>query len=190
MKHLILLLSICFCLPAFAQQQNTGDTIIIVDKNVAIPITACVEAHTKILGKAVDPVTFCKCLIPKFYADLKNDPEKLRLLTEGNWYDLSKDKQELVTKYYQDCIAQAATSDTTAKLIITPRVAEGMKKKMKQELMGSAIEKTNDVDKYCDCMINSLQTDFTVKEIMQPNFNETVKYQTALEKCLKATKKK
>jgi len=69
-------------------------------------------------------------------------------------------------------------------------MAEGMKKKMKQELAGSAIEKTNDVDKYCDCMINSLQTDFTVKEIMQPNFNETIKYQTVLEKCLKATKKK
>jgi len=58
------------------KKQNTGDTIIIVDKDVAIPITACVEANTKILGKAVDPVAFCKCLIPKFYADLKNDPEK------------------------------------------------------------------------------------------------------------------
>ncbi len=189
MKHFTLFISICFCLSACGQKQNQGDTIT-VDKDVEIPIKACVEANSKILGNSVDPVAFCKCLIPKFYADLKNDPEKLKLLKEGNWYDLSKDKQELVIKYYQECISLTATNDSTAKLTITPRMAEGMKKKMKQELIGTDIEKTNDVDKYCDCMINSLQTDFTAKEIMQTNFNETEKYQKVLDKCLQTTKKK
>jgi hypothetical protein len=161
-----------------------------VDKGVDIPIAACVEANRKILGNSVDPVAFCKCLIPKFYQDLKNNPEKLKLLKEGNWYDLAKDKQEIVAKYFQSCMSQTATNDSTAKFTITPRMAAGMKSKMKQELIGSDIEKTNDVDKYCDCMINSLQTDFTIKEIMQENFNETEKYQKTLEKCLKSTKKK
>jgi hypothetical protein len=86
-------------------------------------------------------------------------------------------------------MTQTSTNDSTAKFTITPRMAEGMKKKMKQELIGSDIEKTNDVDKYCDCMINSLQTDFTVKEVMQENFNETEKYKKVLDKCLKSTKK-
>jgi hypothetical protein len=175
-------------LSACGQKQNEGETIT-VDKGVEIPIKACVEANTKILGNSVDPIGFCKCLIPKFYADLKNDPEKLKLLKEGNWYDLSKDKQELVIKYYQECISLTATNDSTAKLTITPRMAEGMKKKMKQDLIGSKIEKTNNVDKYCDCMINSLQNDFSAKEIMQTNFNETEKYQKVLDKCLKTTKK-
>ena len=187
MSYLSLFIFICFLLSACGQR-NVGDTIT-VDKDVEIPIKACVEVNTKILGNSVDPVAFCKCLLPKFYEDLKNDPEKLKLLKEGNWYDLSKDKQELVIKYYQECISQTATNDSTAKLTITPRMAEGMKKKMKQDLIGSDIEKTNDVDKYCDCMINSLQTDFTAKEIMQTNFNETEKYQKVLDKCLKTTKK-
>ena len=162
----------------------------LVDKDVEIPISACVEANTKILGNSVDPVAFCKCLLPKFYADLKNDPEKLKLLKEGNWYELSKEKQELIIKYYQDCISKTATTDTTAKLTITPRMAEGIRKQMKQDLIGSPIEKTNDVDRYCDCMINSLETEFTAKEIMQTDFNETEKYQKVLTNCLETTRKK
>ena len=188
MRQLTIFISTCFYLAACGQKQNQGDTIV-VDNGVEIPIKACVEANIKILGNSVDPVAFCKCLIPKFYADLKNDPEKLKLLKEGNWYDLSKDKQELVIKYYQGCMTENATNDSTAKFTITPRMADGMKKKMKQELIGSEIEQTNDVDKYCDCIINSLQTDFTIKEVMQDNFNETEKYKQAVDKCLKTTKK-
>lgn len=93
-------------------------------------------------------------------------------------------------KYYQSCITQAATNDSTVKFTITPYMAAGMKKKMKQELIGSEIEQNNDVDKYCDCIINSLQSDFTVQEIMRDKFNETEKYTQVVEKCLKSTTKK
>ena len=68
-------------------------------------------------------------------------------------------------------------------------MAEGMKKKMKQELIGSEIEQTNDINKYCDCVINSLQTDFSIKEIMKDDFNQSEKYKQVMDKCLKATKK-
>ncbi|MBX3241711.1 MAG: hypothetical protein KIT80_12055 [Chitinophagaceae bacterium] len=163
--------------------------MVTVDDGIEIPISACVEANTKILGNAVDPVPFCKCLIPKFYQDLKNDSEKLKSLKEGSWYDLGVDKQEVVAKYFQSCITQTGTNDSAAKFTITPRMATGMKNKMKQELAGSDIEKTNDIDKYCDCIINSFQTDFTIKEIMLDNFNETKKYQKTVEKCLNSTKK-
>ena len=188
MRQITLIISICFYLSACGQNQNLGETVL-VDTDVEIPIKACVEANSKILGNSVDPVAFCKCLIPKFYVDLKNNPEKLQLLKAGNWYDLSKDKQELVAKYYRECMLQSATKDSTAKFTVTPRMAVGMKKKMKQDLIDLDIEKTNDVDKYCDCIINSLQTDFTVKEIMKEHFNETEKYQKMVDKCSETTKK-
>lgn len=188
MRQINIFIFTCICLLACGQK-NSNDVTVTVDKGVEIPIAGCVEANSKILGNSVDPVAFCKCLIPKFYQDLKNDPEKLKLLKKGNWYDLAKDKQEVVAEYFQSCMSQTATNDSTAKFTITPRMAVGMKSKMKQELIGSEIENTNNVDKYCDCMINSLQTDFTIKEIMQENFNGTEKYQKALEKCLTSTKK-
>jgi hypothetical protein len=187
MKQLTFFILVGLCLSACGQKHQ--EETVVVEKGVEIPIKPCVEANTKILGNSVDPVAFCKCLIPKFYEDLKNDLEKLKQLKEGNWYDLSKDKQDLVIKYYQNCIFESATNDSTAKLTITPRMAERIKAQMKKDLIGSEIEKTNDVDKYCECMINSLQTDFSAKEIMQTNFSETEKYQRMVDKCLKATKK-
>lgn len=189
MRRSALFVLVCLCLSACGQNHNSGDTIS-VDKDVEIPIKACVEENTKILGKSVNAVAFCKCLLPKFYEDLKNDPEKLKLLKAGDWSNLSKEKQELVIKYYQGCVSETATNDSTTKLTITPRMAAGIKKQMKQGLVGSGIEKTNDIDKYCDCMINSLQTDFTATEVLQTNFNETEKYQKAVANCLKVTKKK
>lgn len=189
MGKLTVLIFLCLCLTACKQTETEGETVT-VGNGVKIPIKACVEANTKFLGSSVDPIAFCKCLVPKFYADLKNDPEKLRLLKEGNWYDLSKEKQELVSEYYQGCISETATNDTTARFTVTPRVYAGLKKKMKQDLVGTEIEQANDVDKYCDCILNSMQTDFTVKEVMQDNFNETEKYKLTVDSCLKTTIRK
>jgi hypothetical protein len=94
-----------------------------------------------------------------------------------------------MANHYQECASLATTNDTTAKFTITPRMAEGIKKKMKEELIGSDIEKTNDVDLYCDCIINGIKTDLTAQEILQPNFNETEKYQKVLDRCLNSTMK-
>ena len=184
----ILFTSLCVCLLSCEQKSNDGETVL-VGKGIKIPIAACVEANSKILGKSVDPVLFCKCFIPKFYEDLKNDPAKVKSLRDGDWYDLARDKQEMVAKYFKNCMEQTTTNDTTVKFTITPRMATGMKKKMKEELAGSEIEQTQDVDKYCDCIINSLQNDFTIKEVMQENFNETDIFKKAQEDCLKSTKK-
>lgn len=60
---------------------------------------------------------------------------------------------------------------------------------MKMDLSGSEIERTNDVDKYCDCIINSLRTDFTVNEMLQDNFNETEKYTRVVVRCLSSTRR-
>lgn len=188
-KLILLSLAISFCLIACMQNRKDIGETILVDKGVEIPISGCVEANEKIFGTSVNTIAFCKCLIPKFYEDLKNDSEKLRLLKEGKWAELSKEKKEIIAQYYQDCFSKTANVDSLSKMTITLSMAEKIKKGMKQQLVGSSIEKTNDIDKYCDCMIKSMQTDFTSKEIMSDNFTETEKYKKALEKCLSMTKK-
>ena len=189
MRKLTILMFLCLYLPACEQMENEGETVTVAN-GVKIPIKACVDVNTKVLGKSVDPVAFCKCLIPKFYEDVKNDPEKLKLLKEGNWYNLSKDKQELVSKYFEGCVSETATNDTTAKFTITPRMYIKMKEKMKQEFTGTEIKKTNDVDRFCDCLLNSMQTDFTIKEVLQDNFKETEKYNRVVDSCQRTTIRK
>lgn len=123
---IIIFTNLCFI--ACGQKVDRGESVV-VDDGVEVPIKPCVEANTKILGNSVDPVAFCKCLVPKFYADLKDDDEKRKLLQDGNWYELSKDQQESMVEYYESCMTASATNDSTAKFSISPRMADGIKKK-------------------------------------------------------------
>jgi len=172
------------------RQIKNKDEMVIVDRNVEIPLKPCIEINKKILGNSVDVNAFCRCLIPKIYTDTKGDPAKVKLLEDGNWNELSAQNKNTISQYYEECIAKSATTDSTAKLTITPEMAVGMKKEIKNQLKGTEVEKANDVDKYCDCIINGLQTDFSAKELMQTNFNETEKYQKMVKRCLSSTKKK
>lgn len=83
MKYFTFYIFICICLSACGETQDPGE-FITVDKDVQISIKPCVEANTKIFGNSIDPVAFCKCLVPKFYADLKDDPENMKHIKDGN----------------------------------------------------------------------------------------------------------
>jgi hypothetical protein len=64
-----------FVLSACSIKQEQGETILV--EGVEIPIKACVEGNSNVFGASIEPVEFCRCLIPKLYMDLKNDPKKL-----------------------------------------------------------------------------------------------------------------
>jgi len=188
MKHLLTLITI-FCLAACGEKRSQVD-IVIVDNNIEIPIDGCIEAQKKIMGNSVDATSFCKCLIPKMYSEFKSDPEKLKLLKEGKIDQVSKDKIDLVAKFYSDCISQSSTNDSTTRMTISPKMGEQIKQEMKRNLIGTDIDRTNDIDQYCDCLINGMRTEFTAKEIMQEDFNQSEKYQTLGKRCLQSTLKR
>ncbi len=79
--------------------------------------------------------------------------------------------------------------DSAAKDSISPKMAETLRQSMKKDLAGSEIQKTNDVDKYCNCIVDSLQTSFTMKEILDAEFTDSKKYRKVKDTCLKSTKK-
>ena len=188
MKLLLILFSILL-LAACEQKQSQID-VVIVDNNIEIPIDGCIEAQKKIMGNSIDAMAFCKCLIPKMYSEFKADPKKLELLKEGKIDQVSKDKIDIVAKFYADCISQSGTKDSTTRMTISPKMADQIKQEMKRNLIGTDIERTNDIDKYCDCLIDGMKTEFTAKEIMQEDFNKSEKYQTLGNKCLQATLKR
>jgi hypothetical protein len=169
--------------------QDQGVTVT-VEAGIEIPIKACVEANSKILGNSVDPVAFCKCVLPKFYKDFKDDPAKLKLLNEGNFSEISITDKEILATYFQNCISASATNDSTAKLTITPRMRVKMFADMKKEVMQTDLKNTQDVDVYCNCILDGMQTDFTIREIMQEGFKESEKSQALANKCILISKRK
>ncbi len=172
------------------KQKQTKDDSIVMNDGTEIPLKPYLEAYSKTLGKSVDTKEFCKCYVPKYYAFLKQHPDKLKLFKEGKPVDLSESDHDELYNPYLDCIAQTASNDTTIKVTFKEDVIMQMKNSMKSDLSGSEIEKTNDINEYCDCIIDGIQKEFTAKEFYRNDYTESDKYKKLTEKCLEITKKK
>jgi len=83
---------------------------------------------------------------------------------------------------------QNQSKEAAGKNTISPKMAETLKQAMKKDLVGSDIQKTNDIEKYCDCIVSNLQSNFTTQEIMEAEFTDTKKYKAVKDTCLKSTK--
>ncbi|MEJ7626235.1 MAG: hypothetical protein WKF35_05190 [Ferruginibacter sp.] len=94
----------------------------------------------------------------------------------------------IISVFFLITCKQKSSNEITGKSPFTPEMAETMKKTMKKDLAGSDIQKTNDLDKFCDCVVNKLQSEFTVKEIMEPEFSSSKKYKQSRTRCLESTK--
>lgn len=172
---------------SFAQTKEDKDGFVVVSDGSEISLKACVEANTKIMGNSVNVPDFCKCFVPKFYETLKGDAAAVKAFEERNYFDAKY--VDIMKADMRACFAQNATNDATAKIVITPRMAETMKKQMKKAVEGTELETTNDIDKYCDCVIEGIGKEFTTKEIMETAWSESEKYGVLIDKCQLFTKK-
>ena len=71
---------------------------------------------------------------------------------------------------------------------ISPAMASTLKQAMVKDLTGSETSKTNDIQRYCDCVVDSLQSSFTTQEIMEAEFTDSRKYRKVQDTCLKSTR--
>ena len=188
MKQIILILIVSTNLFSCQRKENKSD-VLVLENGVEIPVTTCIETNKRLFGSSVNSPEFCKCVIPKIYSLVKNDPEQLKFLKDGNWDELSKFKQEQFMLNYNDCLSQNAINDPSARLNSTPRMIENMKAGLKMNLIGTDIEKSNDLDKYCNCVIDGLLKGFTPKEILGRNSDTSTKLEQLKSKCLGTTRK-
>ena len=79
-------------------------------------------------------------------------------------------------------------SNEKSKDRISPEMATTLKKAMVEDLTGSETSKTNNIQKYCDCVVDSLQTSFTKQEIMEAEFTDSRKYKKVQDTCMKSTR--
>ena len=170
-------------------QNRNEDEYVVVGKDIEIPIDGCVLANKKILGNSVNPVAFCKCLIPKLYEAYKKDPEKTKLLMEGKFDKDAENDAETIQGFYNECMLQSATTDTMATITITPRMKAQIKQGIKDNFAGTEFEKTNDLDKYCDCLVKGMETELTARQIMSNDSTGNVKLEKIRNRCTQTSLK-
>jgi hypothetical protein len=103
---------------------------------------------------------------------------------------MTKADRDSMIQVYQQCFAQSATTDTTSRLVITPNMANGMKKMAAKNFREAGMEDSVDVNRYCDCMIAGFQAEFTAAEFIKQGMDTTDKFIMLQTKCLESAEKK
>lgn len=143
-----------------------------------IPLGKCIDGNKKIIPNYEDREEYCRCFVEK----ITNDSDLKKKYQD----DLINDKVTEVfekiksnPKFQELGIKDCASS---IKMKWTEYLANSMKKNWKKELLGSEFETTNNVDKYCDCLLNEFQK-HPLHKVIEQGYTESQEGIDIIEKC-------
>ena len=149
-----------------------------------IPLGKCIEGNRRIIPDAKEREEYCKCFIEK----ITNEPELKSKYQEK----LENDKVNDVFKEIQTSprFLELGIEDcmTSIKMKWTDYLANSMKRNWKKELVETEFEETNDIDKYCDCLLDEYRQ-YPLDKIIEDGFTESKEALEIDEKCTKQSKK-
>ena len=151
----------------------------LVINGLKIPMNKCIDGSVKIVPNEKERKEYCKCLAEK----ITNDSD----LKEKYKKDLEKGQLDKVFKELQstDKFAQLDIEScmTSIEIKWTKSLANTMKENWKRELIGTTFEQSNDIDKFCNCLISEYQK-HPINEIMKDGFYESDIALSINEKCM------
>ncbi len=149
-----------------------------------IPLGKCIDGNRRIIPNEKEREEYCKCFIEK----ITNEPE----LKSKYQKKLENDKVNDVFKEIQSSpkFLELGIEDcmSSIKMKWTDNIANSMKRNWKKELVGTEFETTNDIEKYCDCLVDEYRK-FPLDKIMEDGFAESKEAVEIDDKCTKQSKK-
>ena len=147
---------------------------------VKIPISKCIDGSVRMMPKENDREDYCICLAEKITGDSLLKKKYIKDLEMGEFDKIIKELDEdnkIIELDIESCFA-------SVEMQWTDNLANSMKRNWKKQFEGTEFEESNDVDKYCDCLIEEYRK-FPLTKIMEEGFNESQEAILIDEKCTK-----
>jgi len=151
---------------------------------IKIPLGKCIDGNRRIIPDETERKKYCECFAEKII----NNPElkeKYQTYLEDNRIDEIFKEIQTNSKHSKLTIEDCLSS---IEMKWTDNLANSMKVNWKKELKGTEFEQTNNLDEYCDCLINEYRK-YPLSKIMEDGFNESNEAAKIDQKCSKQTKK-
>jgi len=136
-----------------------------VINGIEIPLYKCIMGTKKLIDIEEDRKVYCHCLAEKVSADSIMRKRFGFELKNGDFYKLiktMKEEEQILDSGIEDCFQATTVKWTDA-------VSAPLRKMMIEELKGTDFEKTHDLEKYCDCLIQEYKKR-QIREIMSEEF--------------------
>ncbi|MEM6894620.1 MAG: hypothetical protein AAF554_13090 [Bacteroidota bacterium] len=182
-KYFGISLVIFFCFSFFHLSREIVPSNFVTINGLKVPLNKCIDGNERLISDETRREEFCKCFVEK----LTDNPElKMRFkkkLESGRLIQVFNEIQNdsiFLGLGIDNCYGQ--------NMEWTTRLAELMKKKWKEELTGTEFEKSNDLDKYCNCLIDGYK-EFPFEEVIGDDFANSPEAVSIDEKCTELSKK-
>lgn len=147
-----------------------------------IPVKRCMDGNSRIIPDEKSREAYCVCAFEK----ITNNPAlkqkyKARLEDNKTTEVLQELEPEFGTLGIKDCLL-------TSGIAWTEPISDAMVRSWKKELTGTEFEQTNDVNKYCDCLIKEYRK-YPLHEVAAEGFGESATSISIVQACMETSRK-
>lgn len=168
----------------FGYRKNASPTNFVHVNGLDIPLGTCIRGHKLLIPDKAEREKYCKCIVEK--------------LTDDDSLKLKYQKQLLENKIVAVIKEMEASPDflgidvkeCTGFIHVewNDHIANAMKERFKNQLVGTEFEETNDIDHYCDCLLDEYQK-IPLNTIANEGFYESTEALEIDDKCIEKSKK-
>ena len=139
-----------------------------VVNGVKVPLNKCVDGSRRMIPDKDERIKYCHCLTEKITADSTLITKYQSKLESGRIDDILTDLQNpenFIELNLENCFNKV-------EIKWTDNLIQSMKENWKKELIDTDFEETNNIDEYCDCLINEYKN-HPLGKIIEDGFNES-----------------
>ena len=141
----------------------------IVEVNgLKVPLDACIEGSKRIIPNKEERKEYCLCLADKITSDSTRREKYKEQLESGRMDKVLKDLKASENFLELGIDACIKTTD----LEWTDNLVKSVKENWLDQLEGTEFEETNNLEEYCDCMINEYKK-YSTDKILEDGFSES-----------------
>lgn len=151
---------------------------------IKIPMNKCINGSERIIKNEKEREKYCICIAEKITANSSIKEKYQNELEKGQLDNIliELQKEEIFIELgIENCFGNAEVN-------WTDNLAKSMKSNWIKELKGSEFELTNDVDIYCDCLLNEYRK-YPLSKIMEDDFQESELAISIENNCMEKSKK-
>ena len=155
----------------------------IVINNIHIPRKPCINIINELLGKGVDSLKVCDCLIPKFYELIKHDSALVEKFKQSDgFFKLDGSMQDSAILLLANCV-RPNIIDTNFKFHLTPENSLAFKEKLKKGFALRDEFKNIDAETFSNCIVERLNGNITIGEYFSDDYLEVPKIKKIMTEC-------
>jgi hypothetical protein len=183
----VLTLVVVWCFNIYFKKRHEKDFL--VAGTLKISVKPCLEVMDDFFGKGVNAPNICSCLLQRHYEQIKNNPSQLNLLKDEGFGAIVTGKNDSTKLLFRDCVIENIT-DTVYKMHFTEAIKLQLKARLIAEMTNRFDDKLDNLDSVCNCVVEALNNNLTIKEYFQDDYLKPNQSDTLVKSCIKKLKYK